>query len=139
VHLLVAVKGAEEEASILTALKAADVLSAQAPEEMEGDCSTGTKIVPVFSRPASLPAHKVLFHTTEVGKMAIVRQLKPALHIDTEAATLHSLAPHVKGKLLELRLEARDEASSKPAAAPAKGHWPVMPRASLFQVKLDTP
>ena len=29
-----------------------------------------------------LPAHKVLYHSTEVGKVAIVRQLKPHLHLD---------------------------------------------------------
>jgi len=128
---LVAVKGAEEEAAILSALQAAGIVKVQPPKELEG--AAGSAISSVFSRPASLPVHKVLFHTTEVGKTAMVRQLKPVLHIDTDSATLQSLAPHVKGKLLELRLAGRDETS--PKSAPATGQWPVMPRASLFRVE----
>lgn len=43
----------------------------------------------------SIAPHKVVFFTTEVGKVAIVRQLRPSLHIDTSATTVTSLTRHV--------------------------------------------
>lgn len=65
--------------------------------------SEGTRDGPVSSttvrhRPSSIPAHKVLFFTTEVGKVAIVRQLRPRLHLDTSEVTLRALSPHIKNQ-----------------------------------------
>lgn len=39
--------------------------------------------------------HYALFHETQKGKIAFVRQLKPHLHIDYDSASITELAPHV--------------------------------------------
>lgn len=124
VHLLVAVQDAAEQARVLAALQAAGVVAAHSAG------ATDNKAPTVFDRPATVPAHKVLFHATEAGKVAVVRQLKPALHVDTDAATLRALAPHVKGKLLEVRAAAAGDAAK---AAAAGGPWPVVSRAWFFK------
>jgi len=46
--------------------------------------------------PLGLARHRVLFHETTVGKVAIVRQLRPQLHIDFDADVCGSVAPHIK-------------------------------------------
>lgn len=40
--------------------------------------------------------HRYLFYESNVSKIAIVRQLKPQMHVDYEATTCVQLAPHVK-------------------------------------------
>eukprot|EP00199_Chlamydomonas_sp_CCMP681_P005932 CAMPEP_0119108388 /NCGR_PEP_ID=MMETSP1180-20130426/14104_1 /TAXON_ID=3052 ORGANISM="Chlamydomonas cf sp, Strain CCMP681" /NCGR_SAMPLE_ID=MMETSP1180 /ASSEMBLY_ACC=CAM_ASM_000741 /LENGTH=260 /DNA_ID=CAMNT_0007093995 /DNA_START=8 /DNA_END=790 /DNA_ORIENTATION=+ len=38
-----------------------------------------------------IPAHKLLLCSTQVGKVSMVRQLEPELHIDAESSTIHEL------------------------------------------------
>lgn len=45
---------------------------------------------------AGIPSHRVLFHQTIIGKIAIVRQLKSAVHIDSDGFACNALAPHIK-------------------------------------------
>ena len=40
--------------------------------------------------------HRFLFYESSIGKLAIVRQLKPQLHIDYEIATCRQIAPHIR-------------------------------------------
>ena len=40
--------------------------------------------------------HRFLFHQTDVGKIAIVRQLKSQLHVDFDAAICRQILPHIK-------------------------------------------
>jgi hypothetical protein len=49
-----------------------------------------TAVVPFF------PLHKCLLYSTAKGKMAIVRQLKPALHLDFDDDFCKNIKPHVK-------------------------------------------
>ncbi|CAM9116806.1 unnamed protein product [Chrysoparadoxa australica] len=42
-----------------------------------------------------LPPHRVLFCSTRVGVMAMVRQLRPMLHVDVDAGMLFDLVRHV--------------------------------------------
>jgi hypothetical protein len=127
---LVAVKDAAEQAVVLAALQAAGVV-VKTPSSGETGSNHPSGHMPptVFDRPATVPAHKVLFHATEAGKVAVVRQLRPSLHVDTAAATLRALVPHVKGKLLEVRAAAAGET----AMAGAVGQWPVVSRAWFFE------
>lgn len=74
------------------------------------------------NRPTAVPVHKLLFHSTEAGKVAMVRQLKPALHLDADPATLRALKPH-------LNCVAQVAASaSAPVTSNPEG-WRVLPRA----------
>jgi hypothetical protein len=41
-------------------------------------------------------SHRVLFHSSEVGKVAILRQVKPILHIEFDSQIRDKLAPHIK-------------------------------------------
>lgn len=50
--------------------------------------------------PSFTELHKLLFYTTEVGKVAIVRQIKPYIHIETEMKTFNTLYPHITYTLL---------------------------------------
>lgn len=40
--------------------------------------------------------HRFLFYQTDVGKVAIVRQLKSQLHVDFDAAICRQILPHIK-------------------------------------------
>ena len=40
--------------------------------------------------------HRFLFYETDVGKVAIVRQLKSQLHVDFDAAICRQIFPHIK-------------------------------------------
>ena len=43
----------------------------------------------------SLEKHRVIFHETAIGKVAIVRQLRPQLHVDFDTDCCSSVAPHI--------------------------------------------
>jgi hypothetical protein len=43
--------------------------------------------------------HRYLFYESNVSKIAMVRQLKPQIHIDYEATICIQIAPHVKSVL----------------------------------------
>ena len=43
--------------------------------------------------------HRVLFYQTSVGKLAVVRQLRPQLHVDFESSICRQIAPHIKNVL----------------------------------------
>ena len=40
--------------------------------------------------------HRFLFYQTDVGKIAIVRQLKSQLHVDFDAVICRQILPHIK-------------------------------------------
>lgn len=42
-----------------------------------------------------IPPHRVLAYSTEIGKIAIVRQLKPRLHFESDPAVCVALNPHI--------------------------------------------
>ena len=91
VHLLVRVADAATRKAITEELFTAGVIRDESGPQLRPEGPYG--------RPQKVGSHKVLFHSTEVGKVAIVRQLRPALHIDSDAATLETLRPHVKNLL----------------------------------------
>lgn len=39
--------------------------------------------------------HRILFYSTSVGKIALVRQLKPSLHVEHDSIICAKLAPHI--------------------------------------------
>ncbi len=41
-------------------------------------------------------SHRILFHSSEVGKIAILRQVRPILHIEFDQNIRDKLAPHIK-------------------------------------------
>jgi len=48
--------------------------------------------------PAQLPPQRLLFCSTQAGKLSIVRQIEPELHMDGDAATVEELrrfVPHL--------------------------------------------
>mmetsp|Transcript_38390 Transcript_38390/g.90296 ORF Transcript_38390/g.90296 Transcript_38390/m.90296 type:complete len:186 (-) Transcript_38390:127-684(-) len=49
---------------------------------------------------AGLRRHRVMFSSTDAGRASMVRQLQPAVHIETDAATAAAL----EGKVQEIRL-----------------------------------
>lgn len=44
----------------------------------------------------NFPIHRVIFYLGTVGKIAIVRQIKPVIHIDFDTTVCESLNPHVR-------------------------------------------
>ena len=50
-------------------------------------------------RPSATPSHKLLCYATAVGKLAMLRQLKPALHIDADKSFILTHAPFARGQL----------------------------------------
>lgn len=44
----------------------------------------------------SIPNHRLLFCQSTIGKVAILRQLKPALHVEWEATVASQVAPHIR-------------------------------------------
>lgn len=40
--------------------------------------------------------HRFLFYQTQIGKIAMIRQLKSQLHVDFEATVCRQIAPHIK-------------------------------------------
>ncbi|KAI9908630.1 hypothetical protein PsorP6_016407 [Peronosclerospora sorghi] len=42
-----------------------------------------------------IKAHKILFCTTSIGKIAFVRQIEPLVHVDVDAAIVRDLEKHV--------------------------------------------
>jgi hypothetical protein len=44
----------------------------------------------------NFPIHRLLFYIGTVGKIAIVRQVKPVIHIDFDTSVCESLNPHVR-------------------------------------------
>lgn len=44
----------------------------------------------------SFEKHRTIFHETSIGKVAIVRQLRPQLHVDFESDCCCSVAPHIR-------------------------------------------
>lgn len=44
--------------------------------------------------------HRILFYQTEIGKLALVRQLKPQLHIEHDLLTCSQIAPHIRYVIL---------------------------------------
>ena len=40
--------------------------------------------------------HRFLFYQTQIGKIAMIRQLKSQLHVDFEATICRQIAPHIK-------------------------------------------
>lgn len=45
---------------------------------------------------STVSKHRVLFYESSIGKLAIVRQLKPQLHIDYDIAACRQIGPHIK-------------------------------------------
>ena len=53
--------------------------------------------------------NRILYHTSEVGKIAFVRQIRPHLHVDYDINTLMSLRPHIpKGVLVANKSDSGD-------------------------------
>ena len=67
----------------------------------------------VIAPGGAVAAHKLLFCTTDVGHVAVVRQLRPALHVDARGPVLEQLAPHVP-RLVEVAVATRELDSGKP-------------------------
>lgn len=44
--------------------------------------------------------HRILFYQTEIGKLALIRQLKPQLHIDHDLSVCTKIAPHIRYVIL---------------------------------------
>ena len=61
----------------------------------------------------AVAAHKLLFCTTDIGHVAVVRQLRPALHVYARGPVLEQLAPHVP-RLVEVAVSNRELDSGKP-------------------------
>ena len=59
--------------------------------------------------------HRVMFHETTVGKVAMLRQMKPQLHIDFDTEICSLIAPHIRA-VIEI-LVVNPSTSSSPAAA----------------------
>ncbi len=53
----------------------------------------------LYGRPENVPRHKLVFYSTGVGKLAILRQLKPSLHIDVDPDFIQTHAPFAKRQL----------------------------------------
>lgn len=71
----------------------------------------------LYMRPAMIPQHKLLFSATQIGKLAMLRQLKPSLHIDISRSFIEEYAPYA---LRQIHIV---EGSSipKPQTSPSKG------------------
>jgi hypothetical protein len=49
----------------------------------------------------SFANHRILFYQTEIGKLALIRQLKPQLHIDYDLLICTKIAPHIRYVILD--------------------------------------
>jgi hypothetical protein len=58
--------------------------------------------------PKGFPEHRVMFHQSEIGKIAVIRQLKPILHIDFDPFTCEQLAAHIRSIVQFSRLSERN-------------------------------
>ncbi|KAG7387637.1 hypothetical protein PHYPSEUDO_013887 [Phytophthora pseudosyringae] len=47
------------------------------------------------SAPGGIKAHKIIFCTTAIGKIAFVRQIEPHVHVEVDAAVVRELEKHV--------------------------------------------
>lgn len=54
----------------------------------------------IYIHPQKPTNQKILFYSTPIGKQAIVRQLRPQLHIDHDRAVVTNLVPHISRLLL---------------------------------------
>jgi hypothetical protein len=75
---------------------------------------------------ASVPdmaPQRVLFYSSEIGRMAIVRQVNPSVHIEHDLGFCEKLKPHVKKIVL---LDANTSPGSRPVArtSPLAGEKP---------------
>lgn len=48
------------------------------------------------TRLSFFPSHRILFHATTTGKIAIVRQIKPTIHLDEDVQVCNTVAPHLR-------------------------------------------
>ena len=71
------------------------LMKAATDEDEHNVCEILSKITVDF--PIAL--HRVLFYQTSVGKLAVVRQLRPQLHVDFESCICRQIAPHVRNVL----------------------------------------
>jgi len=72
------------------------------------------------SFPRPLLAHRILFHSTEIGKTAIVRQVLPDIHVDATASLCEAMCPFVENVVQVARPTSAD-------ATPARsGAWRVV-------------
>ena len=60
--------------------------------------------------------HRVIFHETTVGKVAMLRQLKPQLHIDFDTEICNLIVPHIRGVIEFLVVNSSASSSSSPLA-----------------------
>ena len=86
--------GARVLAALASVANVFVVAKAQSPEEEERIWNE-LRSDPAVAQ-SSVARHRVLFHETAVGKVAVVRQLRPQLHIDFDADICGSVAPHIK-------------------------------------------
>jgi hypothetical protein len=56
----------------------------------------GTKVDNKDNMINSFENHRILFYQTEIGKLALIRQLKPQLHIDHDLSVCTKIAPHIR-------------------------------------------
>ena len=80
VHLITCVPDADERDRVEASFVAAGLLSPRGSPDI----------------PELLPARKSLYCSTAIGKVAIVRQLGPRLHVDSDPSILTSVAPHLR-------------------------------------------
>jgi hypothetical protein len=79
----------------------------------------------------SLEKHRVVFHETSIGKVAIVRQLRPQLHVDFDSDCCGSVAPHIRS-VVEFKsvrgttIAGGVEAPTTSLTADGKGSWNVI-------------
>ena len=65
----------------------------------------------------TVPAHRILLCKTTAGKIALVRQLSPSLHVDGDAAVARSLVKHVRSVVVV----------NEELAAAAERSWITLP------------
>ena len=68
------------------------LIESQSDEENKVLLDKMTKMI----TPSFINVHRILFHSTHIGKVAIVRQLNPLVHVDSTAETCISLAPFIR-------------------------------------------
>ena len=47
-----------------------------------------------------IPSHRILFYETKIGKIAILRQLKPSIHIEYDSNVCLDVSPFMKVLLI---------------------------------------
>jgi hypothetical protein len=60
----------------------------------------GSKIDEKDNTINSIENHRILFYQTDIGKSALIRQLKPQLHIDHDLSVCTKIAPHIRFVIL---------------------------------------